>query len=223
MLEQHCRQLELEHSDLREHHQRVLRDYYALEQKCSDMEQRQAASQAAANQFRMMEPPSPAPSSVDLTAGSSVADIRALTPSSSPVPPEGIMMNGSSHHHDGNGLALAAVVRQAGVLEGEDLVDELQRKVEDLERQRVVWEGEEGKRKEVEGRSAELQEKLARLKEQHDSEKVALETEKGQLTKEVESLRLSLQEYSSQKLQLEIERLMKENMVSVCLVWCAYM
>ena len=132
-------------------------------------------------------------------------------------------MNGSSHPHDGNGLALASVVRQAGVLEGEDLVDELQRKVEDLERQRAVWEGEERKRKEAEGRSAELQEKLARLKEQHDSEKVALETEKGQLTKEVDSLRLSLHEYSSQKLQLEIERLMKENAVSGCLVWCAYM
>lgn len=195
----------------------MLRDYSALEQKCSDLEQ----NQATANQFKMMNPPSPAPSSVDLTAASSVADIRGLTPSSSPVPPEGIVMNGVRSHLDFNSIVLVAEQADAHKLTTNGtgaLLEELQRKEEEFQRK---WEGEEGRRKEVEGRNAELEEKLAHLRAQWDAERVALETEKGQLTREVESLReVGHQADGFQKLQQEVERLSKENAVSVCPCLC---
>ena len=130
-------------------------------------------------------------------------------------------MNGVRSHLDFNSIVLVAEQADAHKLTTNGtgaLLEELQRKEEEFQRK---WEGEEGRRKEVEVRNAELEEKLAHLRAQWDAERVALETEKGQLTREVESLReVGHQADGFQKLQQEVERLSKENAVSVCPCLC---
>ena len=119
-----------------------------------------------------------------------------------------------------NGIALASVVSdQADMLSFSAtngtgiLLEELQKKVADYERQRALWEGGEGRRKETEGRNAHLEEELTRLRELRDAEKVALEMERDKLAGEVAGLKQSLQEGASQRLQEDVDRLTKENAV----------